>query len=84
MKVIAELPPAAGKVIVLPTACPVPPLTSVIVGVDEPSVTTLIFVPVPEPFEPDWSRSYVPGVPPVPPDIVSKETISFEVACCNA
>ena len=34
-----------------PAACPEPPSVTVTEGVDEPSMTALIFVPVPEPVE---------------------------------
>ena len=54
-----EAPPilAPGKVTVSPAACPVPPLIIVTVGVDEPSVVTLTWAPVPEPVVADWVTS---------------------------
>jgi len=54
---------------VLPSAQPVPLLIILIVGVDEPSITTSTIVPEDEPPVTD-TFLYVPGVPPVPPVIV--------------
>ena len=68
-------------VIVSPSAWPEPPFVIVIVGVDEPSVTILAVNPVPEPVVPDWPVSNVPGVPPVPPAILSISITSPLVNC---
>ena len=66
-----EVPTSAfAIVIVLPFAKPEPAFIIVIDGVDEPSVTTLNIAPEPEPPVPE-TLLYVPGVPPVPPAIVS-------------
>ena len=83
--------PLSENVITSPTACPEPPFVIVTNGVDELSKITLACVPVPEPnVEPSADNvlvcvmSYVPGVPPVPPVIVSKSTTSPEVATDKA
>jgi len=65
-----ELPTSALSIVaVFPSDQLAPLLIMLIVGVDEPSVTTSTIVPEDEPPV-TLTPLYVPGVPPVPPDIV--------------
>ena len=52
-----------------------------IVGVVEPSIVTLAVNPVPVPPEP--VTSYVPTIPPVPPEIVDvKKSVTSPLPVC--